>query len=367
MTEFSDFDRRAMARALELAALGSATTQPNPRVGCVLARGERIIAEDWHRRAGEPHAEALALRSAAAQARGATAYVTLEPCSHTGRTPPCADALIAAGVARVVFAVADPDPRVNGGGAGRLQAAGIRVDSGLLAPQAEALNRGFLSRLRRGRPWLRLKLAASLDGRTALANGVSQWITSEAARDDVQQWRAQSAAILTGSGTVLADDPALSVRVGAEPRRQPLRVVLDSRLRTPPVARLLRQSGQTLLFHGADAVPAPGLAQAEAALEAIAQAGSAGLDLHAVMQRLAVLQINEIWAECGPRLAGSLLREGLVDELILYLAPRLLGADARPLAALHGLQVLPEHPEFEVTDLRQIGPDVRIMLRPRSR
>ncbi|HEX4618496.1 MAG TPA: bifunctional diaminohydroxyphosphoribosylaminopyrimidine deaminase/5-amino-6-(5-phosphoribosylamino)uracil reductase RibD, partial [Steroidobacteraceae bacterium] len=237
---FSDFDRTAMRRALELAGRGLTTTQPNPRVGCVLARNGRVVGEGWHAHAGGEHAEVAALASAQGKAAGATAYVTLEPCSHHGRTPPCADALIAARVARVVYAVADPNPQVNGRGAERLASAGIAVEAGLLAAEAVGLNAGFIKRMQTGRPWVRVKLAASLDGHTALASGASQWISGQAAREDVQRWRARSSAVLTGIGTVLADDPRLDVRLAEEAdgeRRQPLRVVLDSSLRTPPEAR----------------------------------------------------------------------------------------------------------------------------------
>src|SRR6202050_1675167 len=249
-SEFNAFDRRAMARALELAERGLASTHPNPRVGCILARDGAIIAEGWHERAGHAHAAVLALDAAGAAAAGATAYVTLEPCSHFGRTPPCADALIKARLARVVFAIEDPNPRVAGAGAARLRAAGIAVESGLLADAARELNIGHLSRMQRQRPWVRIKLAMSLDGRTALADGSSHWITGTAAREDVQRWRARSSAILTGIDTVLADDPRLDVRTGAEP--QPLRVILDSRLRTPPAARILAKPGRVLLFGASD-------------------------------------------------------------------------------------------------------------------
>jgi diaminohydroxyphosphoribosylaminopyrimidine deaminase/5-amino-6-(5-phosphoribosylamino)uracil reductase len=372
MNDFADFDRHAMARALALAALGRATTQPNPRVGCVFARDGRIVGEGWHARAGQPHAEVLALqamRAAGVDARGTTAYVTLEPCSHHGRTPPCTDALAAAGVVRVVYANDDPDPRVDGRGAAQLRARGIRVERGLMAAEAEELNLGFNSRCRRGRPWLRLKLAASLDGRTALADGASQWITSEAARADVQQWRAESAAILTGIGTVLADDPALTVRVGAEPRRQPLRVVLDSRLRLPATARLLREPGMTLLVGTPEAVPAAGSAAARLPdaswqLERVAAAADGRIALAPLLARLGVLQVNEAWVEAGPALAGALLRDGLVDELIVYLAPTLLGPQARPLALLPQLENLADRPRWQFRELRMIGPDARIMLRP---
>lgn len=358
--------RAWMERALQLAALGRDSSHPNPRVGCVLVREGEVVGEGWHRRAGEPHAEAFAIEAAGSRARGATAYVTLEPCNHHGRTPPCTEALIAAGVSRVVYAVPDPDPRVDGGGAARLRAAGIDVVSGLLADAATELNLGFFSRLRRGRPWLRLKLASSLDGRTALASGESQWISSAASRQDVQAWRAQSAAILTGVGTVLADDPALTVRTGGSPR-QPLRVVLDSRLRTPAAARVLSGPGESCLFalEGEAGEAAAMIATSpRTSIERVPAGADGRPALAEVLRRLAARQVNEIWAEAGPTLAGALLAAGLVDELVLYLAPTLLGPDARPLAQLPPLGRLADRPAWRIHDLRAIGPDARIMLRP---
>jgi diaminohydroxyphosphoribosylaminopyrimidine deaminase/5-amino-6-(5-phosphoribosylamino)uracil reductase len=366
--EFSAADEAAMRRALELAALGLASTDPNPRVGCVLELDGRTVGEGWHERPGLPHAEVLALREAGERAVGATAYVTLEPCAHFGRTPPCADALIAARVARVVYALADPNPRVNGQGAARLAAAGIRVESGLLGPEAEALNPGFLKRLRHGRPWVRLKQAMSLDGRVALASGASRWITGEAARADVQAWRARSSCILTGSGTVLADDPSLSVRTGPLPRRQPLRVVLDSSLRTPPAARLLAEPGATLLFaasdlRGAEAAAARLIGRG-ARIESVARAAG-GLDLAAVLARLANLEVNELWIEAGPRLAGAWLASGLVDEWLLYVAPLALGPAARPLVEIQEPPTLAAALRFELRAIESFGPDLRLSLAPR--
>lgn len=381
----TDFDRSAMTRALELAARGLETTDPNPRVGCVIAQGEEIIAEGWHERTGEPHAEVNALRAAGSRSAGATAYVTLEPCSHHGRTPPCVDALIAARVARVIFALEDPNPRVSGRGAEALRAAGVTVESGLMSAEAAELNPGFLKRMRSGRPWVRVKLAMSLDGRTALSNGVSQWITGPDAREDVQHWRARSSAILTGIGTVLADDPRLSVRLPdpspGRPRCQPLRIVLDSNLRTPPTSRLLTGevgvlimtaagSGQRaveyesrrskLMDRGAaiDEVPASG---PDAAIDT----GTTHLSLPDVLDRLGRREINELWVESGPRLAGELLRQALVDELIVYVAPKLLGPQGRPLAELEELRDLGDALAFSVLETRPIGEDVRLRLRPR--
>jgi diaminohydroxyphosphoribosylaminopyrimidine deaminase / 5-amino-6-(5-phosphoribosylamino)uracil reductase len=355
-------DARHMARALKLAARGLHTTDPNPRVGCVIASGETVLGEGWHELAGGPHAEVLALRAAGAAARGATAYVTLEPCSHHGRTPPCADALLAAGVGRVVFAVRDPNPRVNGGGAARLLAAGLEVQGGLLEAAARALNPGFFSRMERGRPWLRLKLAMSLDGRTALATGESRWITGAAARADVQRLRARAGAILTGSGTVLADDPRLDVRLPGV-TRQPLRVVLDTSLVIPPRARLLEPPGEVLLFTAAPVAAAGALAARGVRVETLPRA-PAGLDLAAVLARLAALEVNELHVECGPRLAGALLTAGLVDELVTYVAPALLGPAARPLVDLPPLADLAQRLEFAIHDVRRLGPDLRLELRP---
>jgi diaminohydroxyphosphoribosylaminopyrimidine deaminase/5-amino-6-(5-phosphoribosylamino)uracil reductase len=371
------FERQAMARALALAALGRRSTQPNPRVGCVIAQGERIIGEGWHQRAGEPHAEVFALRQAGAAARGATAFVTLEPCNHHGRTPPCSEALIAAGVARVIYACGDPNPRVDGSGAARLRAAGVEVATGLLAAEGEELNLGFFSRMRRGRPWLRLKMAASLDGRTALAGGESRWITSREAREDVHAWRAESAAVLSSSATVLADDPELTARpVSAAdadlPLRRPLRVILDSHARVPSTARLFAASGDIVRLVGSAARTlsrAPAAATGERAahrIERIATDADGRLSLPAVLAWLGGEGINEVWTEAGPTLAGALLTAGLVDELVVYLAPRLLGPDARPLAHLPALTRLADAAPWRVQDMRPIGPDIRIMLRPES-
>ncbi|MEZ5460056.1 MAG: bifunctional diaminohydroxyphosphoribosylaminopyrimidine deaminase/5-amino-6-(5-phosphoribosylamino)uracil reductase RibD [Steroidobacteraceae bacterium] len=366
MSRFSAFDATAMHRALELAARGLETTHPNPRVGCVVAQGERIVGEGFHARAGEPHAEVFALRAAGEAARGATAYVTLEPCNHHGRTPPCVDALLAAGIARVVYASHDLDPRVDGAGAARLRAAGITVEGGLLEAEADDLNAGFLSRLRRGRPWVRLKLAMSLDGRTALASGESRWLTSEAARADVHAWRARSDAVLTGIGTVLADDPQLTVRRVQGVARQPLRVVLDSRLRLPPDAKMLREPGETLLLTTASASSAPAGLRGGSAGPRIetAVADPAGrVQLDAALRRLGELGLNEVWVEAGATLSAALQAAGLVDEWVLYVAPVLLGADARPLLDMPGAARLANAPRLRVIDVQPVGADVRIMLR----
>jgi diaminohydroxyphosphoribosylaminopyrimidine deaminase/5-amino-6-(5-phosphoribosylamino)uracil reductase len=367
MSDFNAFDRQAMQRALELAARGAESADPNPRVGCVIAQGTAIVGEGWHVRAGEAHAEVGALSAAGERAAGATAYVTLEPCSHFGRTPPCADALIAARVARVIFAVRDPNPRVSGGGAARLAAAGIDVASGLLEAQASALNVGFLQRMRSGRPWVRLKTAASLDGRTALASGASRWITGDAARADVHDWRARSSAIVTGIGTVLADDPRLDVRRPAPLARAPARVVIDSRLRTPPAARLFDAAGQVIVLHVAGGDAAAPLAARGARIERIEPVPGkecTRVDLAAALHRLGELAMNELWVEAGPTLAGALLEERLVDEWLHYLAPKLLGPQALPLARLAPPARLAAAQVFEIAEVTRLGADLRVRLLP---
>jgi diaminohydroxyphosphoribosylaminopyrimidine deaminase/5-amino-6-(5-phosphoribosylamino)uracil reductase len=360
--KFTAFDEAAMRRALELAERGLHSTHPNPRVGAVLARDEQIVGEGWHERAGEPHAEPIAIRNAGERARGATAYVTLEPCCHHGRTPPCVDVLLAAGVRRVVFAIADPNPRVNGGGAKLLRDAGVKVESGLLAVEAEALNAGFLMRMRVGRPFVRLKTGASLDGRTALANGQSQWITSEESRADVQHWRARSSAVLTSANTVLADDPRLDVRIEAP--RQPLRVLLDRRRRVRKTARILAPPGEVLVFAG----PSRSKSARPRKEEWLGPAPVVRLPARDFLPRvfacLAEREINEVLVEAGAKLSGALLAAGLVDEWLLYLAPKLLGQDARPLAALPRLAALDAAPAFTLVESRAVGPDLRLRLRP---
>ncbi len=365
----SPLDTRMMARALQLAREGRFWAMPNPHVGCVLARGATIIGEGFTQPAGGNHAEIEAL-AAAGDAAGATAYVTLEPCSHHGKTGPCTDALVAAGVSRVVVAVEDPNPHVGGSGIARLRERGVEVEVGLLAAEAAAVIPGFLARMRRGRGRVRAKLAMSLDGRTAMASGESQWITGPAARADVQRLRAMSCAVVTGVGTVLADDCALTVRageLGLEPAlaaraatRQPLRVVLDSRLRTPPGAKLLDAAAPTLVCHS-EGAHVPGHL---AGVETLALgAGAGGLDLDALMDALAARQANEILVESGPRLAGALLAAGLVDELIVYMAPALLGSTARPLLELP-LAAMADKVSLDIKDLRQVGDDWRITAIP---
>lgn len=360
---FSAEDHRFMARALQLAEHGLWTTTPNPRVGCVLVRDGAVIGEGWHEKAGGPHAEVAALaaaRSAGCDPRGATAYVTLEPCNFFGRTPPCTEALIAAGVSRVVAAMSDPNPKVAGGGLARLREAGIEVASGLLEAAARDLNIGFVSRMTRGRPFVRVKLAASLDGRTALAGGESQWITGPDARRDTHRWRARACAILTGSGTVLADDPQLNVRdVGgvAEVVRQPLRVVVDSAARIAPQARVFAGGA---LWVNATAAPRA----VPAGVEIIVMpSGSGHVDLLALLEELGRRGINELHVEAGPKLSGALLHEGLVDELLLYLAPCLIGDSGRGLFGMPGLESLADRPQLAIKDVRMVGADLRVLAR----
>ncbi|HLP97747.1 MAG TPA: bifunctional diaminohydroxyphosphoribosylaminopyrimidine deaminase/5-amino-6-(5-phosphoribosylamino)uracil reductase RibD [Sideroxyarcus sp.] len=352
-------DSQWMAHALRLAERGLYTTSPNPRVGCVLVKEGKIVGEGWHERAGGPHAEAHALRAAGESARGATAYVTLEPCSHHGRTPPCADALIAAGVSRVVAAMQDPNPLVAGKGIARLRAAGIEVECGLMETAAHELNIGFVARMTRGTPWLRSKVAASLDGCTALANGASKWITGEPARADVQHWRARSCAVLTGIGTLLADDPQLNVREIAS-GRQPLRVVLDSGLRMSPSAAIL-QGGKVLIYTAATDERKQSALQ-ERGAEVLPMPGADGqVDLHGVMRDLAQRGINEVLVEAGRILNGALLKAALVDELVLYLAPQLLGDAARGIADIGELTKLEQRVALAWRDVRQVGNDLRII------
>ena len=350
-----------MARALRLAARGLETTSPNPRVGCVIVRDGATVGEGWHERAGSPHAEVHALAAAGSRAQGATAYVTLEPCSHHGRTPPCADTLIDAGVSRVVAAMQDPNPLVAGSGLARLAAAGIATASGLLETEARELNLGFVSRMVRQRPWVRLKAAATLDGKTALENGVSQWITGPAARADGHRWRARACAILTGIGTVREDDPQLTVRAVAC-SRQPLKVVVDGRFELSPDARLLdglpvlvatakADPEKTRLFHGRNVefVELPD--------------GNGKVDLPALLAELARRGINELHVEAGYKLNGSLLRLGCIDELLLYTAPMLVGGNAQGIFNLPTLESLEDAHRLALRDVRQIGGDIRILAR----
>jgi diaminohydroxyphosphoribosylaminopyrimidine deaminase/5-amino-6-(5-phosphoribosylamino)uracil reductase len=354
-------DSRWMAEALRLAALGLYSTSPNPCVGCVLVKDGQQIGGGWHQRAGEPHAEVYALREAGDRAIGATAYVTLEPCSHYGRTPPCADALIESGVARVVVAMQDPNPQVAGNGIAKLRAAGIEVECGLMEAAALALNAGFVSRMSLGRPLVRSKVGMSLDGRTALANGVSQWITGSDARLDVQHWRARSCAVMTGINTVLADDAQLNVRELAV-ERQPLRVVLDSRLRMPLEAKIL-QGGKTLIYSAENNLLKINRLQECGAEIVVLSDGNGQIDLPAMLSDLAARGCNEVLVESGAILNGALLKAGLVDELLLYIAPQLLGNAARGMADLGELTGLNQRVDLVWQDVRQIGCDLRITVK----
>ncbi len=359
---FTSEDYRYMARALQLAERGLYTTDPNPRVGCVIVKDGEIVGEGWHLRAGEPHAEIHALQAAGGKAKGATVYLTLEPCCHHGKTPPCSSALIEAGVACVIAAMEDPHSRVAGQGLQQCRDAGIEVRTGLLQTQARALNPGFIKRMEYGRPYVRSKLAMSLDGRTAMASGESKWITSEAARRDVQRLRARSSAIVTGVGTVLADDPAMTVRLeGVE--RQPLRVVIDTHLSTPETARILKQPGSTIIMTCSDD---------HAAAERLQQAGaevvampvcSRSVDMRAVLDKLGQMEINEVLLETGATLSGSMLQAELIDEMVIYMAPILMGDSARGLFRLPGLESMADKVNLEITDIRAVGNDWRISAR----
>ena len=356
-----------MARALQLAKRGLYTAHPNPRVGCVIIHDGVLVGEGWHERSGEAHAEAAALASAGTKAAGATAYVTLEPCSHHGRTPPCTEALIRAGVRRVVFAAADTNPGVSGGGARALMEAGLTVTAGVLEAEARALNVGYFSRMERQRPYIRAKLAISLDGRTALAGGESRWITGEPSRREAQTWRARSSGILTGVGTVIADDPALTVRLADQASPQaPERLLLDTTLRTPAGAKLLRSPGRTRIFCSrGDPSRRHALEAAGAVIETVPERDGRP-DLVTVLRRLAELEMNEVLVEAGPSVNGAMLDAELVDELLVYMAPHVLGADGLGMFATRPLASMTARHEFEITDVRRIGTDCRLTFRKRS-
>lgn len=346
-----------MNRAIQLARKGLYTTHPNPRVGCVLVKNDRIIGEGFHYKAGEGHAEVNALDQAGDSAIGSTCYVTLEPCCHHGKTPPCTDVLIRAGVSEVIVAMEDPNPRVSGQGIARLEKAGIKITPGICREQAEGLNPGFIKRMKTGLPFVRLKIGASLDGRTAMASGESQWITGEASRKDVQKWRAMSDAIVTGIGTVLSDNPSLTVR---EPDydtggRQPLRVILDSELRFPEHAIMPNLPGETLIITTQKT--------ARSGTVTIDAANNGRCDLEKAMRYLADQEINEVLIEAGPILSGAMIQAGLVDDLILYMAPKLLGAEARPLMHLAGLEKLADCIQLEIKSLKRVSEDIRIVAR----
>jgi diaminohydroxyphosphoribosylaminopyrimidine deaminase/5-amino-6-(5-phosphoribosylamino)uracil reductase len=357
---FSPADEHYMARSLRLAARGLFTTTPNPRVGCVIVRDGAIVGEGFHARAGEPHAETHALRAAGSRAAGATVYLTLEPCSHHGRTPPCVDALIAAGVRRVVAAMGDPNPRVAGEGFARLRAAGVQVATGLLEEDARELNVGFVARMTRGRPWVRLKVAASLDGKTALGDGKSQWITGEAARADGHRWRARACAVLTGIGTVKADDPQLTVRAVDTPR-QPLRILIDSRLEVPPGARIL--DGGALVFAAVED-RAKVAALRDRGVEVAVLPDAAGKTaLGEVMHELARRELNEVHVEAGFKLNGSLVAAGVVDELVVYLAPSLIGESGQGMFSLPTIDDLAQRRRLAWRDVQRLGSDLRVVAR----
>lgn len=366
--QFSAADEAAMRQALDLAEQAIGLTDPNPRVGCViLAPDGRRLGAGHTQAAGQAHAEIMALRDAQSRGedvRGASAYVTLEPCAHHGRTPPCCDALIAAGLGRVVAALGDPNPQVAGQGMARLQAAGIRTGLGLLAVPARELNIGFFSRMQRGRPFVRMKIAASLDGRTALLDGRSQWITAEPARRDGHAWRRRAGALLTGIGTVREDDPRLDVRLVETPR-QPLRVIVDSRLETPPAARILQPPGQVLIYAAQDSPERAAALRATGAEIVLLPDAGGKVDLAALMRDLGARGINELHVEAGHKLNGSLLRAGLVDEFLVYLAPKLLG-QGREMAAFGPLESLDQAPQLRWREVTPVGEDLRLIARPRG-
>lgn len=354
-----------MALALRLARKGLYTTDPNPRVGCVIARENRVVGTGWHRKAGSQHAEIEAIGNVGGPVNGMTAFVTLEPCNQHGRTPPCTRALIDAGISRVVVASLDPNPQVNGDGCRQLQAAGLAVETGLMAAEAEALNSGFMSRMNTGRPWIRVKSAISLDGRTALPNGQSQWISGEASRADVQRWRAQASAILTGIGTVLADDPSMEARVATEVE-QPIKVIVDSRWRTPPESRIL--AGQSRVIVAGDrSSPVPEALAASGAQCMPLPAVDGRVDLRALFQALAELEINEVQVEAGAKLCGSLLKDGLVDEILIYQAPILLGIGGAGPFAIGPLESMSDRTHLTVLETTHLEQDLRIRLQPEFR
>lgn len=356
-----------MTLALRLAEQGLYTTQPNPRVGCVIVKNQQIIGQGAHLKAGEPHAEVFALREAGAEAKGADAYVTLEPCNHHGRTPPCVDALLEAGIKRVVIAMQDPNPLVAGAGIKRLQAHGIQVETGLMAQEARALNPGFISKMTHSLPYVRSKIAASLDGRTALQNGKSQWITGEAARRDVQHWRAQAGAVITGVGTVLTDNPTMNVRL-ENVTRQPLRIIIDSQLRTPLNSNMLAtiEHAPVLIVYATDPNQNhTALSQAGAGLLCLPDAHGK-VDLKALMHHLAKIDVNEILLEAGHGLNGAFLHANLIDELILYYAPKLMGAEAKGMFVIPGLTDMQQAINLQILDIRQFGQDIRVRAKPVS-
>lgn len=369
---FSAQDHLLMSRALQLAEQGLYSARPNPRVGCVIVKDGQIVGEGAHLKAGEPHAEVFALRQAGDLAKGATVYVTLEPCNHTGRTPPCTQALLEARVSKVIAAMQDPNPLVAGNGLAHLQAHGINVDSGLMQSQAEALNPGFIARMTRNTPYIRSKIAASLDGKTALNNGASQWITGEAARADVQLWRARSCAILTGVGTVLVDNPSMTVRLNdlnnmaasrLDIAYQPMRIILDSTLKTPIDAKIL--SGGNVLIAFAHDADNKSVALLSAGAELLCIPDELGkVCLKTLLAHLAAREINEVLVEGGEGLNGALLAQNLIDELLIYYAPKLMGGAARSMFAMPALTQMSEAIDLQMIDVRHIGNDVRLRAKP---
>ena len=360
---FSAIDHKYMARAIRLAQRGLYTTDPNPRVGCVIVKDGEVVGEGWNERAGEAHAEVNALNQAGDKADEATAYVSLEPCSHTGKTPPCTDALINANITRVVTAMQDPNPLVAGSGVQQLRDAGLQVEIGLLEADAKALNPGFIQRMSTGRPYVRNKLAMSLDGRTAMADGESKWITGEAARNDVQRLRARSSAIVTGVGTILADDPSMTIRL-ENTERQPLRVIIDTNLSTPPDAKILKEPGNTLIITcSEDEDVITQLTDNGAEVKQI-QGHNGAVDLNAMLIMLGSMQVNEVLLETGATLSGAMLEAKLIDEIVIYMAPVLMGDEARGLYRLPHLQSMQDKMQLQVTDFRMIGSDMRFTAIP---
>ncbi len=368
---FSRFDHQCMAVALKLAARGLFSPHPNPRVGCVISNGQNILGKGWHEYTGGPHAEITALRDAGEHIKGTTAYITLEPCSHHGRTPPCTEALLNAGVSRIVVASPDPNPQVNGQGLNKLRNAGLSVEIGLMAGEAEALNPGFFMRMRKGRPWVRVKTAISMDGRTALGNGDSKWISSEVSRHDVHKWRARSSAILTGIGTVLADNPTMNVRLdhgqhGQSPGRQPLRIIADSRWRTPAHSRIMADPA-TVIIAGTRDVAVPPELEATGAQCMVLPAISGRTDLVSLLSRLAEMELNEVQVEAGAQLCGTLLKDRLVDELLIYQAPYLLGQGGPGPFNIEPLESMEERTHLKLLETRRLGNDWRFRLVPEYR
>lgn len=363
MPRFTAQDHEYMARAIQLAKRGLYTTDPNPRVGCVIVNEGKIVGEGWHEKAGEAHAEINALKAAGDQARGATAYVTLEPCCHHGKTPPCSDALIAAGINRVIAAMQDPHDKVAGKGLQQLKNAGIDTQVGLMQAQAEALNPGFIKRMRTGKPYVRVKLAMSVDGRTAMASGQSKWITSDAARADVQHWRARSSAIMTGVGTVLADDPSMTARVNGE-ELATTRVVIDSNLSMSESAKMLSLPGHTIIMTTCDEDDEISRLQGAGAEVIDVPAKHGSVDLGAVLDELGKEGYNEILLETGATLSGAMLQAGLIDEMIIYMAPCLMGSEARPLFSLAGIESMDQKINLDISDIRVLGKDIRLLAKP---